>query len=121
MQYIDIELGSILTRSLIQFIINLSIGIILLHIATKLLGFKKRGFIKATGTILIGSILAFMLGFIPIIGQFAGLLGFWFIIKKIYDVGWIKAILAWLMSIFIAFIIASILTILLGLSNLFMA
>jgi len=116
MDFFIIESGKILTKSIIQFIITLVIGSILLHLATGFLGFKNRSITKAIGTVLTGDIIAFFLGFIPILGQFLGLISFWFIIKKIYDVGWIKAILAWIMSILITFIIAIIILFLLGFS-----
>ena len=121
MNLLNIQIGSLLTRSLIQFLITLIVGTILLHLATGLLGFKKRSMTKAAGTVLTGDILAFFLGFIPIIGQVLGLFGFWFIIKKMYEVGWIKAIIAWLMSIFVAFIITAIILFILGISILFIS
>jgi len=116
MNYFGIEVGKILTGSLIHFLITLIVGSILLHLATGLLGFKKRSFTKAASTVLLGDILAFFLRFIPLIGPLMGLIGFWFIIKKMYDIGWIKSILAWLMSIFVAFIISVIILLFLGMS-----
>jgi hypothetical protein len=119
MNFINIQIGSLLTRSIIQFFITLIVGAVLLHLATGVLAFKKRSLKKAVGTVLTGDILAFFLGFIPLIGQILGLFGFWFIIKKMYEVGWIKAIIAWIMSIFVAFIITAIILFLLGISILF--
>ena len=103
-------------RSLIQFIITFFIGAVLLHLATGILGFKNRGFGTSFGTVLVGSIFSFFFSLVPAIGWLLGLIGFWYIIKKFYDVGWIKAFLAWLMSIIVAFIIAFVIIILLGIS-----
>ncbi|MBS3778374.1 MAG: hypothetical protein KGY50_03670 [Candidatus Thermoplasmatota archaeon] len=119
MNYISMELGSFLTRSIIQFIITLIVGAFLLHLATGVLGFKKRSLTKAAIVVIIGNVLAFFLSFIPLIGQIIGLLSFWFIIKKMYDIGWIRAIIAWIMSILVAFSITAIILFLLGISIIF--
>jgi hypothetical protein len=116
MNYFGVEIGRILLRSSIQFIVTFIIGTILLHLATGLLGFKKRSLLKASGTVILGDIVLFLFGFIPAFGQILGLISFWYIIKKMYEVGWFKSILAWLMSIFVAFIISVIILFLLGLS-----
>lgn len=117
MNYFGIEIGRILIRSSIQFIITFIIGTVLLHLATGLLGFKKRNILKASATVLLGNIVLFLLGFIPAFGQVLGLISFWYIIKKMYDVGWLKSIIAWLMSIVVAFIISVIILLLLGIST----
>ena len=119
MQWLGFELGEILTRQVIYFIVIFFVGVILLHITTKILDFKKRSFGKATGLIILGSVVSFLLAFIPYIGRILGLIGFWYLIKRFYDVSWGKAILAWIMSIVVAFIIALIVLILLGISILF--
>lgn len=117
MNYFGIEIGRILIRSSIQFIITFIIGTVLLHLATGLLGFRKRSLLKASATVLLGNIVLFLFGFIPAFGQVLGLISFWYVIKRMYDVGWFKSIIAWLMSIVVAFIISVIILFLLGIST----
>jgi len=116
MQWLGFELGEILTRQVIYLVVIFFLGVILLHIATKILDFKKRSFGKAAGVLIAGSIVAFLLAFIPYIGRILGLVGFWFFIKSFYDVSWGKSILAWIMSIVVAFIVALIILILFDIS-----
>ena len=116
MEIFGYELADIITRQLISFIVTFLVGVILLHIATKILDFEKRSFGKAASTVFIGDIVAFVLGFIPYIGWILGLIGFWYIIKNFYDVSWGKAILAWIMSILVAVIIVIIVLLILGIS-----
>ena len=119
MEFLGYELGEILTRQFIYLIVIFFIGVILLHVATSILDFKKRSFGKAAGVLITGSIVAFILAFIPYIGRILGLIGFWFFIKSFYDVSWGKAILAWIMSIVVAFIIALVVLVLFNISILF--
>ena len=119
MEIFGYELGEILTRQVIYLVIIFFIGVILLHIATSILDFRKRSFGKAAGVLIAGSIVAFLLAFIPYIGRILGLIGFWFFIKSFYDVSWGKAILAWIMSIVVAFIIALIILIIFDISILY--
>ena len=120
MEFLGYELGEILTRQFIYLVVIFFLGVILLHIATKILDFKKRSFGKAAGVLITGSIVAFILAFIPYVGRILGLIGFWFFIKSFYDVSWGKAILAWIMSIVVAFIIALVILFLFNISILFM-
>ena len=119
MEILGYELGEILTRQVIYLVIIFFIGVVLLHIATSILDFRKRSFGKAAGVLIAGSVVAFLLAFIPYIGRILGLIGFWFFIKSFYDVSWGKAILAWIMSIIVAFVIALIILILFDISILY--
>ena len=119
MQWLGFELGEILTRQVIYLVVIFFLGVILLHIATKILDFKKRSFGKAAWVLIAGSIVSFLLAFIPYVGRIVGLIGFWFLIKSFYDESWGKAILAWIMSIVVAFIVALVVLILFDISILF--
>lgn len=119
MEVIGFELGEILTRQVIYLIVIFFLGVFLLHIATIILDFSKKSFGMAIWTLVVGSVVAFFLAFIPYIGRILSLIGFWFFIKSFYDVSWGKAILAWIISILVAFIIAVIVLILFDISILF--
>ena len=110
------EINEILLQQAIVFLFLLLIGAIFLHLATKILKFQQRSYGKAILTVFIGNIILFAFAFIPfrLIGELLGLLCFWFLIKVVYSVGWIKAFLAWLMSIVVAFIIVFVIIIILG-------
>jgi len=117
MELLGFEIGQIVTSTIIQFIITVLLGGILLHIATKILKFEKRSFAIAIAVVIVGGVFLSILNLIQIpFGWLLGLIGYWFFIKSLYNVGWVKAILAWLMSIFVAFIIALILIFILGFS-----
>ena len=119
MEWLGFDLGEILTRQIIYLIVIFFIGVFLLHLATIFLNFRKKSFRKAIGVLFAGSIVAFILGFIPFIGRILGLISFWFFIKSFYDVGWGKAILAWIMSILVAFTIAILILVIFRISILF--
>jgi len=119
MDILGYELGELLTRQFIYLIIIFFLGVILLHVATIILDFKKRSFGKAAGVLITGSMVSFILAFIPYIGRILGLIGFWYFIKSFYDVSWGKAILAWIMSIVVAFVIALIILLIFDISILF--
>jgi len=116
MEILGYQLSEIITSHLIYSLIIFFIGVFLLLLATIILNFEKRSFVKAIIVLFVGSLIAFVLSFIPYIGTFLGLIGFWYIIKSVYKVGWVKSILAWLLSIFIAFVIAVVLLFFLGIS-----
>lgn len=119
MDILGYELGEILTRQAIYILVIFIIGVILLHVATIILDFRKKSFGKAAWVLILGSIIAFFLAFIPYIGRLLGLIGYWFLIKSFYDVSWFKAIIAWIMSIVVAFIVALVVLILFDVSILF--
>jgi len=120
MEFLGYELGELLIRQVIYFLITFFVGILLLHLATGILNFHKRSFGTAAGTVIIGTVVMSVLAFIPYVGRIIGLISFWYFIKSFYDVSWGKAILAWIMSILVAFIIAALVLILFDISILFL-
>lgn len=116
MEFLGYQLNEFLTSHLLYSFIIFFIGVFFLHIATIILHFEKRSFGKAIIVLIAGSIIAFLLAFIPYIGILLGLIGFWYVIKIVYDVGWMKSVLAWVVSIVVAFLIALIILFFLGIS-----
>lgn len=109
-------LSSILIGYFIFLFTSFFIGSVLLHFATIILKFEKRSIITAFVVVIIGIIISLILRIIPFIGQILGLIAYWYFIKSFYDVGWGKAILAWLISILVTYVIAIVIIILLGFS-----
>ena len=122
-----IELSNIVIGSVIQLIITVFIGAFLLHIASKILDFKSKSFGKAFSVVIIGGIVFIFVRYIlssvfslyPLIGIILGLVIYWYFIKTIYNVSWIKSILAWLISIFVSYIITIIILLIFGISIFF--
>jgi hypothetical protein len=122
-----IELSNIVIGSLIQLLVTIFIGAFLLHFASEILDFKIRSFGKAFAVVIIGGIvfvlvryfLSSVLNIYPLIGIILGLVIYWYFIKTIYDVSWIKSILAWFISIIVSYIITIIILLILGVSIFF--
>jgi hypothetical protein len=58
MELIGYEISEILTRQIIYLIVIFFVGVVLLHIATKILHFNKSSFNKAAGVLIAGSAVA---------------------------------------------------------------
>ena len=122
-----VEYNNIIIGSLVQLIIIISIGSILLNFASKILDFKKRSFSKAFAVVIVGSIVFIFVRYIlssildvhPLIGIILGLIIYWYFIKSIYDVSWIKSILAWIISIIVSYVITIVILLIIGVSIFF--
>jgi hypothetical protein len=121
------ELSNIVIGSIVQLFITVLIGAFLLHLASKILNFKTKSFGKAFAVVIIGGIVFIIIRYIlssvlsihPLIGITLGLVIYWYFIKTIYDVSWIKSILAWFISIIVSYIITVIILFILGISIFF--
>jgi hypothetical protein len=122
-----VEISNLVIGSLIQLLITIFVGAFLLHLASKILDFKNISFGKAFTVVIIGGIvfilfryiLSSILSLYPLIGIFLGLIIYWYFIKTIYDVTWIKSILAWFISIVVSYVITIIILLILGISIFF--
>ena len=106
---------------LVSLLIYIVIASFLLHLATKMLKFQRKAlglaFLTIITTVILVTIIKILLSYFHIsviIYEIVGLIVAWYIIKKIYGVGWLLAIVAWLLSILIAYIVAFILILLIG-------
>jgi len=61
MEIIGFELGELLTRQVIYLVVIFFLGVILLHVETSIIDFKKRSFGKAAGVLIAGSVVAFII------------------------------------------------------------
>ncbi len=87
-----------------------------LWFASKLLGLKKSGLIHAVAATLVGGLLASIVSVIivvifpiPFLAVTLGFLSYIWVIKEIYNVGWGRAIMLWLVSVITAIILILIL------------
>jgi len=88
-----------------------------LWFASKLLGLRKSGLIHAMAATVVGGLLAFVVSAIvviivplPLLGIILGFLGYLWVIRQVYDVGWDKAIMLWLVSVITAIILILVLS-----------
>jgi len=120
MDLFGVDILKILTIDFIHVFIIFVIGGILLNYATGYLSFENRTYGKVIFVIIIGCCLFFIFDFIPVFGVGLGHISFWFLIRYIYDVGWDRALVAWFMSIFVAFMISLIILVVFGIDIIFM-
>ena len=121
------ELSDIAIGSVVQLLITIFIGAFLLHFASKILDFKKRSYSKAFAVVIVGSIVFIFVRYIlssildvhPLIGIILGLIIYWYFIKSIYGVSWIKSILAWIISIIVSYVITIVILLIIGVSIFF--
>jgi len=119
-----IELSNVVIGSIVQLVITIFIGALLLHLASKILDFKNKSIAKSFAVVIIGGfvfllvryILSSLLDVHPLIGIILGLIIYWYFIKSIYDVSWIKSILAWFISIVVSYVITIVILLIIGVS-----
>ncbi len=99
---------------ILAFLVALFIAAIFLWLAGKLIGIEKASIGRSMVAILGGGILAAIVGaltalvFPPLAPLLAFLANLW-AIKVVFDTGWLKAFLAWLLAAIIAGIVMGIL------------
>ena len=103
--------------AILGFLLALFIAALFLWMAAKLIGIKNASIGKAMIAILGGGILGALISAIvgaifqplgPILGFLANL----WVIKAVFDTGWLRAFLAWILSAVIAAIVMGILILL---------
>ena len=100
------------------------IGAVVIHFAAKLAGVKKTPFSKAVkaciATIILSIIISLVFSILPVIGTIIGflisLLLTLLIFKSIYETGWGRALLIWLMQWVVLIIFGLIVASIAGLS-----
>lgn len=97
-------------------LISIVLSSLPLWFASKLLGLKKSGLIHAVAATLVGGLLASIVSVIivvifptPFLAVTLGFLSYIWVIKEIYNVGWGRAIMLWLVSVITAIILILIL------------
>ena len=106
-----LQMGAV---GIVAFLVALFIAAIFLWLAGKLIGIEKASIGRSMVAILGGGILAAIVGaltalvFPPLAPLLAFLANLW-AIKVVFDTGWLKAFLAWILAAIIAGIILGIL------------
>ncbi|MDV3103703.1 hypothetical protein [Thermococcus waiotapuensis] len=109
-------LGAIGALGALVLLIALFIAGLFLYFGARLVGIKDATIGKAMIAVLGGGILARVLSIIPVIGWLLGIIGYVWVIKAVFNTDWLKAFLAWLMTIVVVIITALILAAIVGLS-----
>ena len=106
-----LQLGAV---GVVAFLVALFIAAIFLWLAGKLIGIEKasigRSMVAILGGGILGGIIAALtaLVFAPLAPLFGFLANLW-VVKVVFDTGWLKAFLAWLLAAIIAAIVVGIL------------
>jgi hypothetical protein len=109
------EAGSI-AGAVMVFVVNLLIGAVGIHVGARLIVDKDVGYRRAVVTALIGAlvwaVVAFFLGWIPLLGPILGLAAWVGVINWRYPGGWISAAtiggVAWLVAALVLYALASL-------------
>lgn len=108
-------LAPIILLSLV--LISIILSSLPLWFASKILGLKRSNITHAIAATLIGGLLASIVSVIvitmlpiPFLAVTLGFLSYIWVVKEIYNVGWGRAIMLWLISVVAAIILISILS-----------
>ncbi|HJO95927.1 MAG TPA: hypothetical protein QF753_21220 [Victivallales bacterium] len=105
---------------IISFLLILLFGSLIIHLAAKFSFVKNATFGKAFKACLVTAVVSFIINIVlmfipplgPVLGFFISLLVTLYILKSIYDTGWIQALVIWFMEwvviVLIVIIIAAI-------------
>ncbi|ASJ00685.1 hypothetical protein [Thermococcus gorgonarius] len=111
-----VALGALGVIGIIVFLIALFIAGLFLYFGAKLVGIEDATIGKSMIAVLGGGILAEILSIIPLIGWLLGIIGYIWVIKAVFNTDWLRAFLAWLMTIVVVIITVFILAAIVGLS-----
>ena len=108
--------GAIGALGALVFLIALFIAGLFLYFGAKLVGIENATIGKSMIAVLGGGILGAILSVVPVIGWLLGIIGFIWVIKAVFNTSWLRAFLAWIMTIVVVVITALILGAIFGLS-----
>lgn len=101
---------------IIELIIYVIFGTIIIHLAAKLAGVDDATLSKAFIVALAGGILGTVFGYAGLWGQIIGWVLTIVVIKLVYGISWIRALIVWIAYVIVIIIIVVILGILFGLA-----
>jgi hypothetical protein len=85
-----------------------------LMLGAKLAGIEDATLGKSMIAVVGGGILALLIGWIPVIGWILGIIAYIWVIKTVFNTDWIKAAIAWLMTIVVEMLVVFIFALILG-------
>jgi len=102
--------------AVLVILIALIIAGFFLMLGAKFAGIEEATLGKSMIAVVGGGILALLIGWIPVIGWILGIIAYIWVIKTVFNTDWIKATIAWLMTIVVEIIVVFVLALLLGVS-----
>ncbi|NJE08294.1 hypothetical protein E3E31_07125 [Thermococcus sp. M39] len=100
----------------VMFIIGLAVAAVFLYIGAKFASIEDASFGKAIIAVVAGGILSLILSMIPVLGWILGSIAYIWIIKTVFNTDWVKAVIAWLISIIAGVVVMVILMAIVGIS-----
>ncbi|MDK2853714.1 MAG: hypothetical protein PWQ92_608 [Thermococcaceae archaeon] len=95
-------------------LLALIIAGLFLMIGAKFAGIEDATLGKSMIAVVGGGILALLIGWIPVIGWILGIIAYIWVIKTVFNTDWIKAAIAWLMTIVVEMLVVFIFALILG-------
>ncbi|ASJ02820.1 hypothetical protein A3L09_05895 [Thermococcus profundus] len=111
-----IAVGAIGALGLLAIFIALFIAGFFLYLGAKLVGIEKATIGKSVVAVVGGGILAMVIGIIPVLGWILAPIAYIWVVKTVFDTGWLRAFLAVIMTIVVEIMIAFALFVLMGIS-----
>ena len=101
---------------ILELLLYVIVGTVILHIAAKIAGVDGATFSKAFIIALAGGILGIVFGSAGLWSQIIGWVLTIVVIKLVYSVSWIKALIVWVLYVIVIIVIVVLLGVLFGLA-----
>ena len=106
--------------AVLVILIALVIAGFFLMLGAKFAGIEEATLGKSMIAVVGGGILALLIGRIPVIGWILGIIAYIWVIKTVFNTDWIKATIAWLMTIIVEILVVFVFALILGISAAFL-
>lgn len=106
--------------AVLVILIALVIAGFFLMLGAKFAGIEEATLGKSMIAVVGGGILALLIGRIPVIGWILGIIAYVWVIKTVFNTDWIKATIAWLMTIIVEILVVLVFALILGISAAFL-
>ena len=106
--------------AVLVILIALVIAGFFLMLGAKFAGIEEATLGKSMIAVVGGGILALLIGRIPVIGWILGIIAYIWVIKTVFNTDWIKATIAWLMTIIVEILVVFVFALILGINAAFL-